>query len=180
MTSPTNPAVRPKIIAEIAQGYEGRLDYCDFYVRAAARAGADAIKFQIVYADDVAEPGYEYYDWYKQLEMPVEAWRAVRDRAAAEGIRFLANLSGDRAAAIAEAIGPDGITIHASNFFNRPLIKRAFDTGAQVFIYLGGIEIDEIERFCAEAAAWDVLDRLVLMYGFQAEPTPIEKSGVGN
>ena len=52
MTSPTNPAVRPKIIAEIAQGYEGRPDYSDFYVRAAARAGADAIKFQIVDDDD--------------------------------------------------------------------------------------------------------------------------------
>jgi sialic acid synthase SpsE len=170
---------RPKIIAEIAQGYEGRPDYCDFYVRAAAESGADAVKFQIVYADDVAEPGYQYYDWYKKLEMPVDVWRGVKARAEQVGVRFLANLSGDRAAAIAEAVKPHGITIHATNFFNRPLIRRAFETSDQVFVYLGGIEAEEAVCFREEAKAWGVLDRLVLMYGFQAEPTPVEKSQLG-
>lgn len=170
---------KPKIIAEIAQGYEGRPDYCDYYVRAAAACGADAIKFQIVYADDVAEPGYQYYDWYKKLEMPVDVWHGVKARAEAAGIRFFANLSGERAAAVAEAIRPHGITIHATNFFNRPLIRRALEIADQVFVYLGGIEVDEIMRFRDEAASWNGLDRLALMYGFQAEPTPVEKSQLG-
>ena len=111
--------IPPKIIAEVAQGYEGKPDYCDFYIRAAARARADAVKFQIVYADDVSEPGYQYYDWYKQLEMPNAAWRAARTLAAELKILFFVDVSGERALDMARTLEPDGIKFHSSNFFNR-------------------------------------------------------------
>ncbi|NCV89142.1 MAG: hypothetical protein EBW19_02930, partial [Betaproteobacteria bacterium] len=41
-----------KIIAEAAQGFEGDPLLARLLVRAAARAGADAVKFQLVYADE--------------------------------------------------------------------------------------------------------------------------------
>ena len=128
-----------RIIAEIAQGYEGRPDYCDFYVRAAAKAGADAVKFQIVYADDVAEPGYQYYDWFKKLEMDISVWKAAKARATEKGILLFTDVSGDRALRVAEAIRPDGIKIHSSNFFNRAVIRKAFDIAGHVFVSLGGV-----------------------------------------
>ena len=68
-----------RIIAEVAQGYEGKADYSELYVAAAAKAGATAVKFQIVYADDLAEPGYQYYDLYKRLEMEPAVWRTVKE-----------------------------------------------------------------------------------------------------
>ncbi len=168
-----------KIIAEIAQGYEGRADYCDFYVRAAAKAGAEAVKFQIVYADDVAEPGYQYYEWYKKLEMDFDVWRAVRKRADERNILLFADVSGDRALRVAEAIRLDGIKIHSSNFFNRPLIKRAFEMANQVFVSLGGVTVAETEALIGEVRSWNALGRLTLLYGFQSEPTPVESSNLG-
>ena len=57
------------IIAEAAQGYEGNPEIAKLLVIAAAKAGADAIKFQIIYADDIAVPNYQYYNLFKQLDI---------------------------------------------------------------------------------------------------------------
>jgi sialic acid synthase SpsE len=170
--------MRPRIIAEAAQGYEGKADYCEFYVRAASRAGAEAVKFQIVYADDVAEPGYQYYDWYKKLEMDPAVWQRVKELSRDCGILFFADVSGERAIGLAAQVKPDGIKIHSSNFFDRALLRRAFDTAERVFVSLGGIEEDEIEQLLSDVEAWEARDRLTLLYGFQAEPTPVGKSNL--
>jgi sialic acid synthase SpsE len=167
-----------KIIAEIAQGYEGRADYCDFYVRAAAKAGADAVKFQIVYADDVAEPGYQYYEWYKKLEMDIAVWKAAKAWAAERGILLFTDVSGERALRVAETIRPDGIKIHASNFFNRAVIRKAFEIADRIFVSLGGVEAHEIDRLITDVRGWNAIERLTLLYGFQAEPTPVESSNL--
>ena len=167
-----------RIIAEIAQGYEGRADYCDFYVRAAAKAGADAVKFQIVYADDVAEPGYQYYEWFKKLEMDLSVWKAAKARAVEKNILLFTDVSGDRALRVAEAIKPDGIKIHSSNFFNRAVIRKAFDIAGHVFVSLGGVAAEEIEGLISDVKSWNGLDRLTLLYGFQSEPTPVASSNL--
>jgi len=65
---------KPFIIAEAAQGFEGDPLLARLLVQAAARAGADAVKFQLVYADEIATPEYKYYDLFKKLEMPATCW----------------------------------------------------------------------------------------------------------
>lgn len=168
----------PRIIAEVAQGYEGKEAYCHLYVDAAARAQADAVKFQIVYADDVAEPGYQYYEWYKTLEMPLETWKRFRLRARELDVRFFCDVSGSRALELAAELDTDGIKIHAANFFNRALIRRAFDVTDHVFISLGGIFENEIAGLIQDLSDWAVTSRTTLLYGFQAEPTPVGKSSL--
>ncbi|MHA1570263.1 MAG: N-acetylneuraminate synthase family protein, partial [Alphaproteobacteria bacterium] len=168
--------IAPKIIAEVAQGYEGKPDYCDFYVRAAARAHAHAVKFQIVYADDVSEPGYQYYDWYKQLEMPQAAWQAARDLARELGIQFLVDVSGARALDMASTIEPDGIKFHSSNFFNRDLMRQALNMARHLFVSIGGITESEIAGLIAELELWNGTGRTTFLYGYQAEPTPVDMS----
>ena len=68
-----------EIIAEIAQGYEGDASQARLLARGAVRAGADAVKFQLVYADEIAVPDYQYYDLFRTLEMPQSDWRDVAD-----------------------------------------------------------------------------------------------------
>ena len=55
-SKPSNSSSRVFVIAELAQSYEG--SFCDAQqlVRAAAAAGADAVKFQIFRADELAVP----------------------------------------------------------------------------------------------------------------------------
>ena len=72
---------RPYIVAEAAQGFEGDATLAHLLVKASAAANADAIKFQLVFADDLAVPEYDYYDLFEKLEMSAASWRAVRDDA---------------------------------------------------------------------------------------------------
>ena len=54
-----------EVIAEIAQGYEGQKKIAMLMVDAARKSNADSIKFQLVYADELATPGYQYYNFFK-------------------------------------------------------------------------------------------------------------------
>ena len=89
---------------------------------------------------------------------------------------FFTDVSGERALRVAEAIKPDGIKIHASNFFNRSVIRKAFDIADQIFVSLGGAMAEEVDGLIADVKSWNALDRLTLLYGFQAEPTPVAAS----
>ena len=58
-----------EIVAELAQGFEGCAKQAKLLIKAAAKAGADAAKFQLVYADELATEDYEYYNLFSSLEM---------------------------------------------------------------------------------------------------------------
>ncbi|MBI3953642.1 MAG: N-acetylneuraminate synthase family protein [Chloroflexi bacterium] len=166
-----------EIIAEVAQGYEGNPTLAKLLARGAVRAGADAVKFQLVYADDIATRDYQYYDLFRSLEMPREAWRAAAEEARAGGARFYLDVFGERSLEEAIKLGADGVKIHTTDFFNARLVRAALDAAPRVFISLGGISVEELEEFLA-------LHRIApsrqvcLMYGFQADPTPIEHNNL--
>ena len=54
-----------EVIAEIAQGFEGNQEQARQLLLAAASADANAAKYQLVYADELATPDYKYYDLLK-------------------------------------------------------------------------------------------------------------------
>jgi len=162
-----------EIIAEVAQGYEGDATLGRLLVRGAARAGADAVKLQMIYADEISTPDYQHYDLFRSLEMPLDVWRALAREAKAGGLRFYLDVYGERSLREAVDLGADGVKIHASDFFNTRLVRSALDMMPRVFISLGGISVAELEDFLAlHQIATN--QQVFLMYGFQAEPTPVE------
>src|SRR5262245_43684288 len=65
---------RVLVIAELAQSYEGSFSDAHQLVRAAAASGADAVKFQVFQADELAVPEYKYFDLYRKLEFRADQW----------------------------------------------------------------------------------------------------------
>ena len=57
------------IIAEIANSHEGKLSTAKKIIKAAANSKANAVKFQKIIADELAESNHENYQMYKNLEM---------------------------------------------------------------------------------------------------------------
>lgn len=166
------------IIAEVAQGYEGKPLLGELLVKGAAEAKADAVKFQIVFADDVAVPGYRYYDWYRQLEMPEEAWKGFRDAAHQRGLSFYTDLSGERALRLARRLAPDAVKIHAGNFFNHRLAEEVLEVFPRVLVSTGGVHIEEIERFISRHRLQRGAGKMAFLFGFQADPTPVEQNAL--
>lgn len=167
---------QPYVIGEVAQGYEGDPATARLLVRAAAAGKADAVKFQIVYADDLASPGYQYYDLFKSLEMSTDQWLAVRQEACARGLHFVADVFGALSLELARQIDVDAVKLHSTTFFDRDLVDAVLDLGKPVYMSLGGITIDELkaalDRCCKHKA------QITLLHGFQAEPTPIENNNL--
>ena len=56
-----------EIIAEIAQGYEGSLDLAKLLLKSAVNSGVDAVKFQMIFADELATKNYKHYRLFKDL-----------------------------------------------------------------------------------------------------------------
>jgi len=62
------------VIAEMANAHEGELEKAKKITLAAAKAGANAIKYQKFTANELAEPTHEFYSLYKKLEMTKKEW----------------------------------------------------------------------------------------------------------
>ncbi|MCZ4282349.1 N-acetylneuraminate synthase family protein [Kiloniella laminariae] len=161
-----------KIIAEAAQGYEGSVDLAKLLIRSAKEAEADAVKFQIVFVDELAAPGNIHYDIFKSLEMPLESWQEVKDYAAELGIEFYADVFGDRSFSIAKKINVDGFKLHTTTFFDKDLTQKVLNECKPVLIAFGGITLEELQEY---THYYNLKTRpdVTLMYGFQSEPTPL-------
>ncbi|MEO7774738.1 MAG: N-acetylneuraminate synthase family protein [Steroidobacteraceae bacterium] len=164
---------RITIVAEAAQGFEGDPTQARLLARAAAASGADLVKFQLVFADELALPGYKYFDLFRTLEMPDSAWHDVRTEASNKGVGLVFDVFGERSLELALKLNAHAIKIHATDFFNDALVAATLKQAKEVHLSLGGIEADELEAFLARHARHGT-DKIVLLTGYQAEPTPIE------
>jgi spore coat polysaccharide biosynthesis protein SpsF len=159
------------IIAEVAQGFEGNLRQAELLALGAIRAGADAIKYQLVYADELATPDYQYYNFFKSLEMDDHAWESIASLIKKHQKKLFFDIYGDKSYQLAKKLGASGVKISTTDFYNEDLIKKALNAFETVFISIGGIPIEEIDNLVRKIALYD---NFILMYGFQAEPTNVE------
>ncbi|MBI3899065.1 MAG: N-acetylneuraminate synthase family protein [Gammaproteobacteria bacterium] len=160
-----------KILAEAAQGFEGKLPQTLLLVRAAAAAGADGIKFQLVYADELATPDYRYFDLFRSLEMPDSAWQEVAQETRERNIGLLFDVFGVRGLALAQTLGVAGIKIHSTDMSNIGLLQQVAKAKLpEVILSVGGC----VEQEVAEAIETIGPKPIVLMHGFQGYPTPFE------
>ena len=157
----------PFIIAEAAQGYEGNEKVVDLLIKATASAGADAVKFQIMVADDSALPDYQHYESYKKLELPWEVWENAIQEAHRRNIMFYMEALGTTAIEKLSSKGIDGYKIHATNIKNEKILKLVAATKKAVLLSTGGCEKEEIDRALAILEGCEV----TIMHGFQAVPT---------
>lgn len=160
--------MKTEIIAEIAQGYEGKPWLAELLVKGAITAGADSVKLQLVYADELCVKSYPYYDLFQSLEMPLEHWKVLVSMAHESNINIYFDVYGLESLKIANELKCDGIKISTTDFYNTSLIKESFKSFKKVFVSTGGIPSDDIDELVSKCPD-NVL--LTLLHGFQAEPT---------
>lgn len=164
-----------EIIAENAQGFEGDPFLAKQLVRAAAASGANAAKFQLVYADELATPEYEYYSQNKELEMPDHVWKEIFDYAAEQKIELIFDIFGPRSLKLAEDLGCKSVMLHATDITNFDLIKRVSVGPIERVIFgAGGAYLSEIQDAIEAIGRKDVC----LMLGYQGYPTPDEDNQI--
>jgi N,N'-diacetyllegionaminate synthase len=160
-----------KIIAELAQGFEGNAKLASLLIRAAARAGADGAKFQMVFADELATPDYEHYKLFQSLEMPADTWQVLLDEARTQNIELEIEVFGRRSLALAQEIGVQTIKLHGTDIANPRLLSDvAASSIPNVMLGAGGSLQCEIDTALEVLAGKQV----ILFLGFQGYPTPTD------
>ena len=157
-----------KIIAEIAQGFEGNFTQSKLLINAAASAGADLVKFQLVFADELATSDYKYYDLFKNLEMSNESWSKLKTYSDEMNLELCFDIFGIKSLELANLINVKVIKIHSTDLTNLNLLNAISKTKiSQVILGVGGGFLSEIKK------AVSILEnkKLILMLGFQGYPT---------
>jgi len=164
-----------KIIAELAQGFEGNPKQAILLMRAAAKAGADASKYQMVYADELATPDYQHYNLFKSLEMLDSDWGNLANLAKSLNIELHLDIFGVRSLELAQIIGAQAIKLHGTDVANIGLLKQVNNCNIKtIYLGAGGAQLDEIE------IALGILSdkQVIALVGFQGYPTNTEDNQV--
>jgi sialic acid synthase SpsE len=160
--------MKVEIIAELAQGFEGRLEQALLLLKAAASAGADGAKYQLVYADELATPDYKYYELFSSLEMSENDWGEIASQAKELGIQLQLDIFGERSLALAIALDVTTVKLHGTDISNIGLLQAVAKTSLpRVLLGAGGAYSSEIDR------ALDILGgkEITVLMGFQGYPT---------
>ena len=163
------------IIAEAAQGFEGHALKASLLVKAAAATKANAVKFQMVLADELATPDYEYYDLFKSLELPDSDWHALKKEADDLNIDIIIDVFGSMSLRLSVAMGVSTVMTHATDLVNHALLNEIASSPINtVILGIGGAHRDEIDAALAILRAKNI----VLMSGFQGYPTEVADNNI--
>jgi N-acetylneuraminate synthase len=186
----SNPRVesdRCMIVAEVAQAHDGSLGMAHAYIDAAARAGADAIKFQAHLAAEESTPDEPWrvkfspqdatrYDYWERIQFTPEQWAGLRAHADGAGVRFLCSPFSLAAVDLLRGVGVHAWKVASGEVSNLPMLDAMLRTGLPVILSSGMSSYRELDAAVARVRAAG--SDLVVMQCTSEYPCPPEKVGL--
>ncbi|MDR1575401.1 MAG: N-acetylneuraminate synthase family protein, partial [Treponema sp.] len=149
----------PMIIAELGTSHNGGLDKAKEMAAAAAEAGADCVKTQMVFAAEILHPNtgdvplpggnIRLYDRFKALEAPPEFYRDLKEYVESLGILFLCTPFGLKSAGILRGLGPKMVKIASPELNFTALLREIAGWGLPVLLSSGVSTLADIDRALA-------------------------------
>lgn len=172
----------PYIIAEIGVNHDGELARAIELTRLAARAGADAVKFQLFEADRLMSRASKLAAYQsaagetdpiamlRRLELPLADLNACVREAHALGIHAIVSVFSVELVAPSRDLGWDAYKSASPDIINLPLLRAMANTGKPLIVSTGASTREEIVR----AAGWlqPHLGRTAFLQCVSAYPTP--------
>ena len=144
------------IVAEIGTSHGGELDEAFRLIDAAAESGADCVKFQIVYADEILHPLtgkvrlpgglVSLYDRFKALERSPEFFAELKGYSEKKGLVFMCTPFGTSSARILKDLGCTVIKIASPELNHFPLLQEVSRYGVSLILSTGVSKLSDIER----------------------------------
>jgi N-acetylneuraminate synthase len=175
------------IVAEVAQAHEGSLGMAHAFIDAAAKSGADAVKFQVHIAEAESTPDEPWrvnfsiqdrtrYDYWRRMEFNADQWVGLKQHAEEKGLLFLASPFSIEAANLLERIGTKIWKVASGEVTNTPLLDYMVRTGLPILLSTGMCTMEEIDR--AVASVQKVHKNLIVMQCTTEYPCPPERVGL--
>ena len=147
------------IIAEIGMNHNGSLDLAIKSIKASAKSGVDAVKFQSFKTEEfMANKKLKYnyktskgiksesmYKMFKRLEFKNEWYLKLSKLCKNLGIDFLSSAADIESAKILKSINSKAIKIASEDIINYPLLKKISKLNMMVILSTGMADQKEIE-----------------------------------
>ncbi|MCB9533663.1 MAG: N-acetylneuraminate synthase family protein [Myxococcales bacterium] len=145
------------VIAEAGVNHNGDVDTAIALIDAAARAGADAVKFQTFVPELLASPlagtaeyqrerasGDSQLEMLRRLALPDDAWPRLQEHARARGIEFLSTPFDHPSLELLLRIGVTALKISSGDLTNDPLIVAAAASRVPILMSSGMANMEEV------------------------------------
>jgi N,N'-diacetyllegionaminate synthase len=182
-----SPSKRCVVVAEVAQSHDGSLGAAHAFIDAAARAGADAIKFQTHIAAEESTPEEPWrvkfspqdatrYAYWQRMEFSEAQWRGLKEHAESAKLKFLSSPFSLAALELLERVGVHAWKVASGEINNFQMLDAMIATRLPVFLSSGMSSYQELDSAVArlQAAGTD----LVVMQCTSEYPCPPEKVGL--
>jgi len=134
------------IIAEGEINHNGSVETALDMVSAAKDAGADAIKFQYIVADEIAAKSTSFHELFSKVELSFEEFFVIKDKASALGLDFFITAPSLGTLPQVNQLEPCFIKIGSTNITNIPLLEGIAALGRPVILSTGASRLGEIEN----------------------------------
>lgn len=177
------------VVAEVAQAHDGSLGTAHAYIDAAARAGADAVKFQthLAAAESTAAEAFRVrfspqdatrYDYWKRMEFSAEQWLGLARHASETGLLFLSSPFSEEAVDLLQRLGVPAWKVGAGEVSNLPLLDRLAASGKPVLLSSGMSSWEDLDA--AVARILEAGSQLAVYQCTSAYPCPPQMLGLNN
>ena len=144
------------IIAELGSSHGADPVKARELIQAAAEAGADCIKFQIVYADEILHPKtgevelpggkIRLYDRFKELELPPSFFEEMKELIEKLGLVFLCTPFGIKSARELFSMSPKCVKIASPELNYTKLLKEIAHYGLPILLSTGVSTLGDIDE----------------------------------
>lgn len=172
------------VIAEIGSNHDGSLERAKTLIDAAAKAGADAVKFQSFTAGGMVNrhqgsaregaPEHPAWETLSRLALPDEWHAELKAHAESRGVVFLSAPFDDERAALLDRVGVAAYKLASSEVTNLPFLRAVASHGRPVILSTGLATRDEAEA-AAEALREAGCEQFALLHCVSQYPTRFEE-----
>jgi N-acetylneuraminate synthase len=179
---------RALIVAEIGTSHGGDLGRARGLVRAAAFSGADAAKFQCVYAAEILHPAagkvrlpggdIPLYERFQALERAQDFYAELKALTEDAGLVFICSPFGIQSARVLRDIGTPAIKIASPELNHFPLLREAASFDRSIILSSGVSTLADIEKALSvlrESSGGGRGPDLTLLHCVTSYPAPEEE-----
>jgi sialic acid synthase SpsE len=144
------------IIAELGTGHTQGMEYALELVRAAKQCGADCIKVQIVFADEILHPlsgkvrlpsgEVSLYEHFKMCERDLAYYRKIKEYSEGQGLLFLCSVFGAKSLGMAVELEVSMVKVASPELNHYPLLKQIALRGLPAILSSGVSTLEDIGK----------------------------------
>ncbi|MBD3216456.1 MAG: spore coat protein [Candidatus Lokiarchaeota archaeon] len=173
------------IIAEAGTAHLGSLERALTLIDACASAGAHALKFQYIIADEIIHPdtgkvslpsgNIDLYSRFRELERPPSFYRSLKEHCEKCGVLFLCSSFGPESTERLTEMDAAAYKLASPELNYRPLLDRIAEGGKPVFVSTGMATFSDIAMCMKRLSPPLTPDQICFLQCVTSYPAPPEE-----